>query len=609
MFLKSTSAILKLSLIIPFFLSSFSSAFSGETIQSFIQQGNENFNQSKYQEAIRYFREGVARKPENLPARLGLAGALYQQENFREAARELKSAIRLSPRNISLYLWLVDAISAGKNDDAAAEEFRQKFRPRLIELWLKNDYRQAIADYQSVLEQYPESAWADFLLGSIYLGLNRKEKAGQLYGEASRLAPGWDEPMARRNSPRLTGDLTAAVNQLKKFLRQHPESPPIDFTLGSLYKNLERSEEAVMAYEDFLASGIINRLLRGKTHINLSLIAVKNGDYRAALDQFNRSISLSSGSTSTLFSSWIFRAMKVQEVNPDQYRKKYQQNPGNWYLGLFVAELESREKNYDEAINIYKKALSDALRPQDRLNIFYWMISAAKSGGLVDQLIEEYQGRLKDDPQNCENYLFLSRLYSSRTRMDQAIIVLQAGLSQEPEARLLRARLASLYTKQGEYRKAIAEYQHLIDKNPIRPNYYGDFADCLFQKGEIDRGRELLNQICRRWPREEIAWTTAGRAYRKNGLFSDSAKAYSSALEIRPGDFTVSLRLARIYLKLRQYSRAGEVYRAAIARCDRPFWRGRLRKQLVKLYSNTGRLPELAREYENRLNYSSVPEK
>ena len=161
MFYISAYSIRGLILIITLFSSSFSATFSGETIESFILEGNENFNKSKYEDACHNYREGLDKQPENLPALLGLTSSLYQLELYQDTTRELKKAIQLSPRNISLYLWLANTISAMENNTKATEEFQRDFRPRLIELWFEDDYSQTITDYQNIIEQYPESAWAN----------------------------------------------------------------------------------------------------------------------------------------------------------------------------------------------------------------------------------------------------------------------------------------------------------------------------------------------------------------------------------------------------------------------------------------------------------------
>ncbi len=597
MIFLSTTSILKLSLLILFFLSPFSPAFSGETIP-FIQEGNKKFNQAKYETAGQDYLKAGEAQPDNLPALLGLVSSLYQRERYPETARALKKAIRLSPRNITLYLWLANTIAAQENNSGAAEEFRREFRPRLIELWFEDDYRAAISDYQAIIAQYPESAWANYLLGSTYLRLNQKDKAGKFYREASRLAPDWAAPVARENQLGMTYNLIASLDHLNKFLQRLPESPLINFTRGALYQALELPKKARAAYETVLASGKPNRVLRAKTYLKLSRISVKNGDYRAALDQFNRTLALSPDFSLALFPFDIIRVIKTLDINPDQYRKQFQRHPENIYLAFFLAQLESEKNNYDEVIRIGREAIRKSIRPRNQLIISYWMISAAIKGGLTDKLLREYKSKIKQDPLNCENYIFLAFLHTRQARPDEAIEILENGRRRIPGATLLRARLASLYLKQGKYEKSIQEYRWLIDKTPFRLKYYGYLADCRFLTGATDQGKEVLDQLCRSFPREYNAWLTAGNTYRKNGQFSDAIKAYSSALELRPGGVIASLQLARIYIKTRQFSQAGMVYREAIKHCDRPKERRRFRKRLVQLYRDTGRLNELAREYE-----------
>jgi len=188
------SSILSLFFIIIALSSSLPSFLFSEAAQPLILKGNKYFNKSEYEEAGRCFQEALAGQPDNLPALTGLASSLYQLERYEETARELKRAIQSSPRNISLYLWLIDTISALENNSGPVEEFRREYRPQLLSLWFEQDFNRTISDYREILEKYPDSAWANYIIGFTYLKLGRPEKARLFYEKASRLAPGWASP-------------------------------------------------------------------------------------------------------------------------------------------------------------------------------------------------------------------------------------------------------------------------------------------------------------------------------------------------------------------------------------------------------------------------------
>ena len=181
-------------------LLSLSAAYSDESIESLIREGDNNFNESKYEEAHRSYRDATKIDPDNLPAQLGLAYSLYQLERYTETARELQKAVELSPRNISLYYRMIDTISAMDKGTGAAEEFRKNLRPRLINLWLEDDYSQAIADFQKIADKYPDNAWVRYWLGRTYLNLKLTEKSRTFYEDSSRLAPGWASPFVALNT-------------------------------------------------------------------------------------------------------------------------------------------------------------------------------------------------------------------------------------------------------------------------------------------------------------------------------------------------------------------------------------------------------------------------
>ncbi|MEA1926711.1 MAG: tetratricopeptide repeat protein [Candidatus Auribacterota bacterium] len=580
---------------------SLSSSFSEETIESLILEGDKNFNESNCEAALRNYRDATELEPDNLPARLGLAYSLYRLERYKETARELQEAIQISPRNISLYYWLIDIISAMDKGTGAAEKFRNNLRPRLIKLWLEEDYRQAIADFRKITDKYPDNAWAGYWLGRTYLNLRLIEKAHGFYEESSRLAPGWASPLIALNTRSSFSTPERAINNLKGFLRKHPSAPEIYYALGSIYEWLELPEKARTVYETLLASSRKNLSLRARTRLQLFRILLKEGDYKEALDQLNRNINLAPQTLTTSFIPDISRLIKTSDTPPDHYRKQFLREPDNINLALFLARLTNEKRDYKKSIQFYQKAMELCLHPTKRSYINSRMIDSSVRAGLIEELKTEYLSRIKSKPKNGESYLFLSQLYINRAQEKEAIRILQEGLDQDPRADRLRSRLASCCRHQGLYPRAITEYRKLITTTPLQPKNYGKIADCLFKSGEISRGRKVLDQLCQIMPGETFSWSTAGRIYQNNGLYPEAIKSYSAALSIQPHNYYFSLKLAQAYKKLRQYSQAGRIYQAALKNCGWPRQRKSLINQLVRLYNNIGRLPELAREYEERL--------
>lgn len=587
-------------LTIAILFSSFSSAFSGETIESLIREGDKKFNETKCEDARRSYRDATKIDPDNLPARLGLAYSLYRLERYEETARELKEAIRISPRNISLYYWLINTISAMDNGTVAAEEFRRKFRPFLTELWLEDDYSRAIADFLNIINNYPDNAWAGYLLGQTYLKSRSTEKARLSYQEASRLAPGWAAPLVALNKRPILSNPKIAVNNLEKFLEENQEVPRIYYTLGSIYRKQELPGKARAAYESLLVSSRANSL-RAKAYFRLCRISLKEEDYQQAIAQLNHSINLSPETLTTSFLPDISRIMRSLDISPDQYRKQLQKEPDNINLAYLLAGLAGEDRDYGESIELYRKVMELCLQPAKCLYINSRIINAAVRSDRIKELENTYLSRLEKKPPDALNYFFLANLYYNRGRPVEAIKILQISLKHNPRASLLRSRLAHYYRRQGQYPEAITQYHKLIDTHPNRADYYGNLADCLFKTSKSNQGKKVLTQLCQVMDRSNYALSTAGNIYRRNGMYSDAIKSYSSALDIQPDDYFVSLKLAKLYIKTRQYSRAGQVYRLAIEFCEWPEWRRSLRRRLVRLYSNTGRLPELAREYEERL--------
>ena len=85
---------------------------------------------------------------------------------------------------------------------------------------------------------------------------------------------------------------------------------------------------------------------------------------------------------------------RVQELT-----KKIKQNPRDFDSVVELANLNFDQKNYTDAINLYKKALE--IRP-DALNVHTDMGTAMFYQNRFDDAIAEFQQILKADPNNAQ---------------------------------------------------------------------------------------------------------------------------------------------------------------------------------------------------------------
>jgi uncharacterized caspase-like protein len=99
-----------------------------KSAQQYALDGNNYFNQKKWQEAEREYRRAVALEPTNPIWRNKVVQTLFYQGKFEEAEYELKYAIRLKPDDASLHYNLGILFGNQKQFEKAADEFKEAVR-------------------------------------------------------------------------------------------------------------------------------------------------------------------------------------------------------------------------------------------------------------------------------------------------------------------------------------------------------------------------------------------------------------------------------------------------------------------------------------------------
>jgi len=236
----------------------------------------------------------------------------------------------------------------------------------------------------------------------------------------------------RVEPPPITYDLTGAIKNLDHFLEQDRDCPAVNFTLGVLYNNHDLPDRARAAFEAVLNSGLKNQSLRSKARFKLARIDIKRGDYKQAADEFNHALKMASVLLQFPSITGLLRTTKQINIARDRYRKQFQRDPENINLAYLLARIASRERDYDESVGLYQRAIDSSLRPQDRISLYGRLVSAAARGGLCEKMAREYLSRVEKDPHYCEGYLFLAMLYSNRGRPGEAIRIVREGVKTTP---------------------------------------------------------------------------------------------------------------------------------------------------------------------------------
>lgn len=134
---------------------------------------------------------------------------------------------------------------------------------------------------------------------------------------------------------------------------------------------------------------------------------------------------------------------------------------------------------------------------------------------------------------------------SSRTGSPAAV---QAPTAAEADA-LVRAEG---FRHAGDLDKALAEFERVIDTNPLMTVAYMGAGDIYREQGDYTSAEARYAQAARLEPRNFDAHYYHALSLQLLNRVNDSVRAYLRALTIRPNDFDANLNLAAAYLQLNE---------------------------------------------------------
>lgn len=152
----------------------------------------------------------------------------------------------------------------------------------------------AIAGYRAFLQQQPQHAEANRLLGLALFGRGEVAPARAALENAAGLAPPdaalWND---LGNARRASGDKAAAVEAFSAAVKAEPGFAFAHFNLADTLLEAGETERASAAYDDIIARGFAG--FDGDFHVNRGLCRFRLGDAPGALDAFRAALALEPG--------------------------------------------------------------------------------------------------------------------------------------------------------------------------------------------------------------------------------------------------------------------------------------------------------------------------
>lgn len=356
------------------------------------------------------------------------------------------------------------------------------------ELMLKGRYSDAADLYRQVANRNPNSIPAAVGYGMALAKQFKLDAATDQFDKALKLDP--------RNAMAHSGKAMVLFNRLqsssetvikskdsilkqaedecKAGLQIDPGMPEAHYTLGMIYKDQGRLDEAVNEFNE--ATKIDPQY--SEAFSGLGIAKLNQGDTAGAANAFKQAISLNSGNSTA-------------------------------HYGLGTAYL--RQGQYDDAI----KELNTSLYQYPNSAPARLSLGQAYAGqGNSVAAIKEFQQSISIKPENAQAYLGIADIREQRGDLEHAIAEARSGLELMPNNQDLHQRIADDSLRLEKLDDAIKEYKGVLDTNPANAQaakgltraYYlkanKEATGAFFVSNEFESAKGMIDQAVKMNPND-----------------------------------------------------------------------------------------------------------
>lgn len=401
------------------------------------------------------------------------------------------------------------------------------------------EYDLAIEIYDYLTKYNPENrfAWANLM--SIYILKGKHNKAMECY---LHLPPDFLESAKKEKK-----DSTANAYRILNISSAYPEHT----SLGSLGRRVQMSSDLRQHFEQELRNLYANKdfvngqeaLANGNTDeafILFSSVAVKQPDSHVIL--FFTGKAAMEGQHYLIAEEYFKKAVQIKNDIPEYWNE--------------LAECFLLQHKNEQTIKALKTALT-----LDPMCLECWNL-VGRAFSTIESLNEyEYFIKQAQLMSSAEAILSFVDGLMSKKRFDNALEVLQIGVSKFPENTQILENLALVYERMGRIDEAIGMYEELLMTGKSVQKYLQKITSILTVLHDDKRLVKILKMVSSYLPWDETTlWNKIGDLLMRAKDYLGASEAFRKVISLDPNDPRIQFNLGLAYQELSLFKKAEETY-------------------------------------------------
>jgi diguanylate cyclase (GGDEF)-like protein len=345
----------------------------------------------------------------------------------------------------------------------------------------KNKLREAVTEYQAVLDEAPANSEALQALADIYTRLNEPALAAQYYGiQFDRLVEG--------------GDGAKASAVFLRFLRPYPQPADRLMRYGTLLQKQNRASEAIEQFS--IAAGLFQEEQRGiealACYESMALLDPENPQRHVVQGEAAEAMRHSDLATrSYLRAGQLFLASNALDSAIEYFGRAYQLSPQDRIATLLFAEAKLRKGDAESAAQL----LEPMAATESEASFLALYGETLLRTGRLDQAKDAFETYYKQKPEGFTKFFELAGAYvRAKEDTKAAALMVQTketmrSLRKENEFAPQLDRLASTYPESLPVAEVVAKMYEELNRET-------KYFDALVRLFDLYLGADQLKQAC-----------------------------------------------------------------------------------------------------------------
>ena len=420
--------------------------------------------------AIAQYNDILVLKPDDVNALAGLLKCYIRTRDYDKAIKTGMNLLRINPRDASAFANIGYAYGNKGAWGKAIVNYKESLqlnpddtlvRFRLGEAYEKaNDLKNAVEQYKLILTKAREAENVKIALAGAYLRAGNYDESIKLYKEIIAKQPRNASAYANLGLAHGgKGEWKEEIENYKKAISLNPKDPIVHYNLASAYEKRNQDQDASREYQTVL------KIKPGDLEATSKLadIDFKNKRYGEAIRVYEKILKSSPRKASIHANlGFAYGELKKYKLSSEYYEKaiKYGMKDSQVHYNLaYTYDKLGRKK---EAIREYEYVASSHPN-MDVLDILAEYYTDEKQ---YENAIKIYKKMIAINPKRATAYSGLGYVYGLRNDIDKEIEYYKISLRHDAEDDDVYLSLGKAYEKKGMYQDALKAYVHAYELNP-----------------------------------------------------------------------------------------------------------------------------------------------